>query len=64
MKSKTYLIDNSFFLDVNNAFHNKLIRKEINHIYKIKEGKHNWVYWRESVFEHLNFFTENFNKTL
>ncbi len=55
---------NDFFLQVNNAFHNKLIRKGINHIYKIKEGSHNWIYWRESVFEHLNFFTEKFKNKI
>lgn len=53
-----------FFLDVNNAFNSELTERNINHIYRIKEGSHNWIYWRKSIFEHLNFFTENFNKTI
>ena len=49
-----------FFFDINNIFHSKLIDNEIDHIYKIKEGEHNWQYWNISIFEHLNFFNNFF----
>ena len=49
-----------FFFDVNNIFHSKLIDNKIDHIYKIKEGEHNWQYWNISIFEHLNFFNNFF----
>ena len=53
-----------FFLEVNNLFHKKLTNKNINHHYKIKEGSHNWIYWKESVVDHLNFFNENFKNKI
>ncbi len=49
-----------FFYDVNIAFHEKLKAKQISHIFNIKEGGHNWDYWNNSVFDHLNFFTDLF----
>jgi S-formylglutathione hydrolase FrmB len=53
-----------FFFDVNNIFHQKLLVNNIEHIYNIKEGEHNWKYWNISIFEHLNYFSNFFNNTL
>ena len=53
-----------FFFDVNNIFHQKLLDNNIEHIYNIKEGEHNWKYWNISIFEHLNYFSNFFNNTL
>ena len=49
-----------FFFDVNIAFHEKLKADKIIHTFNIKEGGHDWVYWNNSVYDHLNFFTELF----
>ena len=49
-----------FFADVNQAFHEKLVSKEIPHEYSVRPGNHNWEYWRESIKEHLAFFNNYF----
>ena len=49
-----------FFFDVNIAFHEKLKADKIIHTFNVKEGGHDWVYWNNSVYDHLNFFTELF----
>ena len=50
-----------FFLEVNENFHKNLTENNIDHVYKIKEGRHNWHYWNKSVYDHLNFFNNFFN---
>ena len=49
-----------FFFEVNNIFHQELLKNNIEHIYNINEGKHNWEYWNISIFDHLNFFNNFF----
>ena len=49
-----------FFAEVNQAFHEKLVSKEIPHEYLVRPGNHNWEYWRESIKEHLLFFNSYF----
>lgn len=49
-----------FFFEVNNIFHQELLKNNIEHIYNINEGKHNWKYWNISIFDHLNFFNNFF----
>ena len=50
-----------FFINVNNEFHKKLVDRKIDHYYEVKEGRHNWKYFRKSVYSHLNFFHKFFN---
>jgi S-formylglutathione hydrolase FrmB len=49
-----------FFVEVNKAFHNKLVAKGIPHEYSLRSGAHNWDYWRVSIKEHLIFFDDFF----
>ena len=49
-----------FFINVNNVFHEKLVLNNIEHVYNVKPGSHNWDYWRNSIFEHLTFFADYF----
>ena len=51
-----------FFAAVNEAFHKKLIAKEIPHYYSVRPGTHNWDYWRESIKSHLIFFEDFFKQ--
>lgn len=51
-----------FFINVNNVFHEKLILNNIEHVYNVKSGSHDWNYWSVSVFEHLTFFNDYFRK--
>ncbi len=45
-----------FFLNVNRAFHKKLLDKKIAHTYTERPGKHNTAYWRNSIDYQLLFF--------
>lgn len=50
-----------FFYEVNNEFHKKLLDRGINHDYIIRPGKHNAVYWKNSIEYQWLFFTKFFN---
>jgi S-formylglutathione hydrolase FrmB len=49
-----------FFLDVNNAFHEALVERGIEHRYELSPGDHSWPYWRRVLPSILDFFTSNF----
>jgi len=49
-----------FFFEVNNIFHQKLLDNNIEHIYNVRDGSHNWNYWSSAVNDHLIFFNNFF----
>jgi S-formylglutathione hydrolase FrmB len=49
-----------FFLDVNRAFHKKLLELKIDHDYIERPGKHNKEYWGSAVDYQLLFFKKGF----
>ena len=49
-----------FFIDINRALHNRLIKQNIPHTYIEKPGGHSWVYWVNALDEHLLFFQNRF----
>lgn len=51
-----------FFLEVNNAFHQKLLERGIMHDYIVRAGKHNGVYWKNSIHYQLLFFKRYFDR--
>lgn len=53
---------NDFFLDVNRALHQKLLRLKIDHDYTERPGNHNKEYWGSAVDYHLLFFKKGFGK--
>jgi len=53
--------NNDFFLDVNNNFHQELLKLNIPHVYNTYSGSHDWSYWSEVVFYHLSFFKMQFD---
>lgn len=53
-----------FFMDVNNAFHTKLLEHGIAHDYTVRPGKHNAFYWNNAIDYHLLFFQNVFQKHL
>lgn len=52
------------FIDVNRAFHAKLLEAEIPHDYIERPGAHNWAYWNNAVKYQMLFFREFFKQEL
>lgn len=51
-----------FFLDVNRAFHRKLLEKGIAHEYIERPGGHSWEYWDNAIKYQFFFFDQFFEK--
>lgn len=51
-----------FFFDVNNALHQKLLRKKIDHDYLTRPGGHDSKYWNNSIDYQILFFVKCFKK--
>jgi S-formylglutathione hydrolase FrmB len=45
-----------FLLDVNRAFHERLVYNNIPHDYTERPGEHTWAYWENSLPYHMVFF--------
>lgn len=50
-----------FFYTVNNNFHQKLLENKIPHDYIIRDGAHNWPYWKNAVVYQLLFMKRYFD---
>ncbi len=50
-----------FFIDVNRAFHKRLVEQKVAHDYTEREGAHTSTYWRKSILYHLHFFDQYFD---
>lgn len=51
-----------FFFEVNNDFHQKLLKYKINHDFLVRPGAHNGDYWKNSMDYHILFFKKFFRK--
>lgn len=63
-ESLALLIDcgiDDFFFDVNRAFHEKLVERNIAHDYIVRPGGHSWKYWSNAVQYQLLFMHAFFN---
>jgi enterochelin esterase-like enzyme len=54
--------DDDFLYEGNSLIHIALKKKEIPHEFRIRDGAHNWTYWRESLPEVLGFVSETFHQ--
>mgnify|MGYP005864481335 CR=1 FL=1 len=54
--------DNDFLYEGNSMVHIEMRKKEIPHEYRVRDGAHNWTYWRESLPEVLKFVSEAFHQ--
>ena len=52
-----------FFLEVNKAVHEKLLKKKINHDFIIRPGGHTGRYWNNAIDYQILFFSKFFNKS-
>jgi S-formylglutathione hydrolase FrmB len=65
LKKVKYFIDcgdKDFLIKGNMALHALLIDKKIPHEFRVREGVHNWDYWRASLPEVLKFVSASFHQ--
>ncbi len=65
LKNIRYYIDcgdKDFLIKGNMALHEALINKKIPHEFRVREGGHNWTYWRTALPEVLKFVSESFHQ--
>ncbi len=54
--------DDDFLFEGNSLIHIALRKKEIAHEFRIRDGAHNWTYWRESLPQVLSFVSDSFHQ--
>jgi S-formylglutathione hydrolase FrmB len=67
LKKVRYYIDcgdKDFLIKGNMALHSVMIDKKIPHEFRVREGVHNWTYWRTALPEVLKFVSESFHQKI
>lgn len=54
--------DDDFLYEGNSLVHMAMRKKEILHEYRVRDGGHNWTYWRESLPDVLRFVSDAFHQ--
>jgi len=54
--------DDDFLYEGNSLIHIAMRKKGIPHEYRVRDGRHSWVYWRESLPEVLKFVSAGFHR--
>lgn len=54
--------DDDFLYEGNSLAHIALMKKEIPHEYRVRDGAHNWTYWRTSLPTVLSFVSDTFRQ--
>ncbi|MCF8380043.1 MAG: esterase family protein [Bacteroidales bacterium] len=54
--------DDDFLFEGNGLVHIAMRKREIKHEFRIRDGAHNWTYWRESLPEVLAFVSMSFRQ--
>ena len=54
--------DDDHLFEGNSLVHIEMKKKEIAHEYRVRDGGHNWTYWRESLPEVLEFVSQAFHQ--
>jgi len=65
LKKVRYYIDcgdKDFLIKGNMALHAALIDKKVPHEFRVRNGIHNWPYWRSALPEVLSFVSESFHQ--
>lgn len=60
-----YYIDNGdddFLFEGNAMLHIAMRKREIPHEFRVRDGAHNWTYWRTHIFEGLKFAGKHFSR--
>ncbi len=65
LKKVKYYIDcgdDDFLIKGNMELHAALIDKKVPHEFRVRDGAHDWTYWRTALPEVLRFVTESFHR--
>lgn len=65
LKSVNWFIDcgdNDFLFEGNSLVHIALRKRNIPHEYRVRDGAHNWTYWRDSLPVVLQFISDTFHQ--
>ena len=54
--------DDDFLYEGNSLVHIAMRKKEIPHEYRVRDGGHNWTYWRTSLPKVLEFVSQGFHQ--
>lgn len=54
--------DDDFLIKGNMDLHALLTERKIKHEFRVRDGEHNWTYWRTALPEVLKFITESFHR--
>ena len=54
--------DDDFLYEGNSMIHIAMRKKDIPHEFRIRQGTHNWTYWRESLPVVLEFISDSFHQ--
>ncbi|RKR12472.1 enterochelin esterase-like enzyme [Maribacter vaceletii] len=54
--------DDDFLYEGNSLVHIAMKKKDIPHEYRVREGKHSWVYWRSALPSVLEFVSDTFHQ--
>ena len=54
--------DDDFLYESNSLAHIALKKRGIPHEYRVRDGDHNWSYWRSALPDVLSFITEHFHQ--
>ncbi len=54
--------DDDFLFEGNSLLHIAMRKKEIAHEFRIRDGAHNWTYWREALPTVLEFVSQSFHQ--
>ncbi len=54
--------DDDFLYEGNSLIHIAMRKKKIPHEYRVKDGKHNWPYWRQALPDVLEFVSQAFHQ--
>ena len=54
--------DDDFLYEGNSLVHIAMRKKEIPHEFRVRDGAHNWTYWRECLPEVLRFISAGFHR--
>jgi len=54
--------DDDFLYEGNSLIHIAMRKKEIPHEFRVRDGAHNWTYWREALPNVLGFVSDTFHQ--
>ncbi len=54
--------DGDFLYKGNSMLHITLSDRRINHEYRVRDGEHNWTYWRTGITDGLKFIGQSFHR--